>query len=273
MRAEYKNITPADPGCIRVVQITDPHVFGTAGRQFKGTDTAMSLQRVISMVMEDVDTPDLILVTGDLVQDPVPEAYQNLRNILQTADLPVFCLPGNHDRPAMMDDLLNTGSLSTCKSVSCGVWEFCLLDSVLEDNEKGLLNAAELEFLQARLAASPAQHIVICLHHHPLPIGSPWMDEMMVENGAELLQLVRDKAQVRCVLWGHIHQEYTAQLGHILMLGSPSTCIQFKPETQVFETDVLPPGYRKFRFYRDGRIDSSVHWLDTSGTQPYEAQH
>ena len=264
MKNEARTIIPSDPDCIHVVQITDSHVYSSTNQQFKGVDTTASLEQVVLALKEDAECPDLILATGDLVHDPTTEAYINLNRILQSALLPVFCLPGNHDRPLMMDDLLNTGRLSTCKSVCCGDWEFCLLDSVLEDNEKGYLAAVELEYLQARLTSSTAAYLVICLHHQPLAIGSPWMDEMKVGNGDDLLQLVRDKPQVRCMIWGHIHQEFTSQLGHILMLGSPATCIQFKPDTLEFEKDVLPPGYRKFRFHRDGRIDSSVHWLDSS---------
>ena len=264
MKNEARSIIPSDPDCIHVVQITDSHVYGSADQQFKGMHTATSLERVISAVNEAMEPPDLILATGDLVHDPTMEAYTNLSRILQSIQLPVFCLPGNHDRPAMMDDLLNTGTLSTCKSINCGEWEFCLLDSVLEDSEKGYLNPAELEYLQARLSVSTAEHMLICLHHQPLAIGSPWMDEMKVGNGDDLLQLISDKPQVKCVLWGHIHQEFTAQLGQVLMLGSPATSIQFKPDTQEFEIDVLPPAYRNLKLYRDGRIDSSVHWLDSS---------
>lgn len=264
MKIESNRIIPSDPGCIHVVQITDPHVLASGEQEFKGMDTAMSLEQVIAALNRDPEKPDLILATGDLVHDPAPEAYEKLRHILQSADIPVFCLPGNHDRPAMMDDLLNTGRINTCKSARCGEWEFILLDSVLEGEEKGFLPAEELKFLQDRLTDNPAEYAVICLHHHPVRVGSPWMDAMKVANGEELLGLVRSFPQVKCLVWGHIHQEFTSQLEHVLLLGSPSTCIQFKPDTLVFEKDVLPPGYRKFKFFADGHIDSTVHWLDTS---------
>lgn len=90
------------------------------------------------------------------------------------------------------------------------------------------------------------------------------MDRMMVSNGNELMSLVRDVPNVKCILWGHIHQDFTAQLGNIRLFGSPSTCIQFKPNTQEFEKDTLPPGYRKFKFYSDGSISSTLHWLNIS---------
>ena len=119
-------------------------------------------------------------------------------------------------------------------------------------------------FLRNRLAANSTEYAAVCLHHHPVDIGSPWMDEMKVANGDKLLGLVRAAARARCVVWGHIHQDYTSKLDHLLLVGSPSTCIQFKPDTLEFEKDTLPPGYRNFRFYREGRVESSLHWLDTS---------
>lgn len=264
MKTEYINIAPASLDCIHVVQITDTHVFASNGREFKGMDTSMSLQQVIAAIHRDSEKPDLILATGDLAHDPVPEAYEGFRHIVHTTDIPVFCLPGNHDRPAMMDELLNADKISTCKSIRCGAWEFILLDSVIEGDEKGFLQADELTFLRSRLLHSPAEYVAICLHHQPVEIGSPWMDEMKVVNGEELLRLVQGFPRARCILWGHIHQEFTSQLEHVLLLGSPSTCIQFKPGTQDFEIDVLPPAYRKFKFFHDGQIDTTLHWLDPS---------
>ena len=264
MKIDCKNIVPLNPDCIHIVQVTDPHVFASNGQHLKGIDTAMSLEQVISMVNNDIERPDLILATGDLAHDPSPAAYEKFRGIMETTNCPVFCLPGNHDRPALMDNILNAGAISTCKSVCCGEWEFLLLDSVMEGDEKGFLRDSELQFLRTRLLNNGAEHIVVCLHHHPVEIGSPWLDRMKVANGDALLVLVREYPQIRCVIWGHIHQDYTSQFGQALLVGSPSTCIQFKPGTLEFEKDVLPPGYRKFRFHHDGRIDSSLHWLDTA---------
>ena len=87
------------------------------------------------MINGGTEKPDLILATGDLVHEPTAEGYNKLLGVLQSAAAPVFCLPGNHDRPAMMDEMLNTDSIQTCKSVRCGEWEFILLDSVLEGEE------------------------------------------------------------------------------------------------------------------------------------------
>lgn len=264
MKIDCKTVVPASPDYIQVIQVTDPHVFASNEQHLKGMDTAMSLERVIAMINNDLERPDMIMATGDLAHDPAPAAYEKFRGIMETANCPVFCLPGNHDRPALMDSSLNTGTISTCKSVCSGSWEFLLLDSVLEGEEKGYLSGDELQFLHSRLLKTHADYIAVWLHHHPVDIGSPWMDQMKVSNGMALFEIIMKFQQVRCVIWGHIHQDYTSQLGQVLLVGSPSTCIQFKPDTLEFEKDVLPPGYRKFRFRHDGRIDSTLHWLDSA---------
>lgn len=262
MQTEIKSIVPAQAGCIHVVQITDPHIFASEKQAFKGQDTTLSLERVLARIRADAEQPDIMLVTGDLVHEANPEAYKKLYRLLQSAGIPVFCLPGNHDRPELMVEILNRGRVSTCRTVRCGTWEYILLDSVLAGREGGYLAPAELEFLCARLQHSTADNLMLCLHHQPQAIGSPWMDAMKVSNGDALLALAGGFPAVRCILWGHIHQEYSARLDQIRLLGSPSTCIQFRPGTLEFEQDVLPPAYRKIRCFDNGSLDSSVQWLD-----------
>ena len=261
MNSNYIKITPADPDCIRVVQITDTHILPADHRQFKGMDTALTLEQIIAAINTDADRPDLILATGDLVHDPLPAVYERLRGILQQANYPVFCLAGNHDDPELMQNMLNSGRLSTVKIIVCGNWRLLLLNTMIMGSERGYINEAELEFLEEQLQSNASEHALIALHHPPVDVGSPWMDAMKISNGGEFLAIIKRMPQVRCVLWGHIHQEFRSQLEQIQLIGSPSTCMQFKPNTQQFEKDVLPPAYRKLILRRDGGITTTLHWL------------
>jgi Icc protein len=255
-------IAPADPDCIRLIQITDPHVQPVSDQQFKGLDTAQTLEQVIAAINAETEQPDLILATGDLAHDPIPMAYVRLRAILAQSGCPVFCLPGNHDHPVRMHHLLNHGRISTAKNIHCGDWQIMLLDSVVEGSEHGRLSDDEFLFVRRQLQCSTDRHVLIAVHHHPVDIGSPWMDAMKLSNGDEFLALIQRFPQVRCVIWGHIHQDFRSQLGDIQLIGSPSTCLQFKPNTLHFEKDELPPAYRKLTLWRDGRITTSLRWLE-----------
>jgi len=262
MNSKYIEIRPADPALIRVVQITDTHLQPAEHRQFQGLDTAQTLAQVITAINAEAERPDLVLATGDLAHEPLPGVYDRLRDILRRVECPVACLPGNHDAPELMQEILNTGRLSTVKSLDCGGWRIILLDSVVAGKEHGYLSDAELRFLERQLQGRTAAHVLIALHHHPVAIGSPWMDAMQLTNGEELLAIIRDCPQVRCILWGHIHQDFTAQYGTVQLIGSPSTCIQFKPRTQKFEKDLLPPAYRILTLGRDGQVSTMLRWLE-----------
>ena len=87
---------------VRLIQFTDTHIFSDPAATFDGIDTMQSLQSVIDHARKFNWPPDAILVTGDLVHDPVEPAYQRLREMLNKTAHPVFCIPGNHDAPLLM---------------------------------------------------------------------------------------------------------------------------------------------------------------------------
>jgi hypothetical protein len=48
---------------------------------------------------------------------------------------------------------------------------------------------------------------------------------------------------------------------------TPATCMQFKPKTAEPQLDDLPPGYRWFELYPDGRLETGVERIETT-TRP-----
>lgn len=67
-----------------------------------------------------------------------------------------------------------------------------------------------------------------------------------------------DRAQVRAVLFGHIHQEFTQARGHYQLLAAPATCVQFQPHSAEFTVDNRQPGYREVLLHADGHVTSRV---------------
>ena len=68
----------------------------------------------------DGGIPDAILVTGDIAEDQTSGAYQMLRDILEPAGCPVYCLPGNHDDPALMQEMLDDDQFHYCETLNHG---------------------------------------------------------------------------------------------------------------------------------------------------------
>lgn len=247
---------------LRIIQISDTHLYAQPGRQVWGVDVDNSLAAVLERLKARHCPADLVLVTGDLAQEADAEAYRRLRTALEPLDTPVYCLAGNHDITAILAQTLNAYPVWWKRHVIQGTWQFILLDSTVPASPAGHLAEAELAFLADTLNTHP-QYALVCLHHQPLPIGSPWLDTMTVANGAALFAILDRHPQVRAVIWGHVHQSFSGRRKRMMLLSAPSTCVQFKPEWATPEPDTVPPGYRWFELYPDGTLVTDVERANT----------
>jgi Icc protein len=205
--------------------------------------------------------PDLVLATGDLVGDD-PDAYHRVRDFLEPLGAPVYCLPGNHDFPAILSRTLCAGSVRRERYVVAGHWQFVLLDSSFPGTPDGHLGYGELALLDTVLATSLERHTMICLHHNPTPSRTPWLDTMMVSNSDALFAVLDRYPQVRAVVWGHIHAEFADLRNTVHLLAAPATCVQFKPSTPEPQIDDLLPGYRWFELHADGTLHTGVERIE-----------
>lgn len=251
---------------LRIVQITDLHLKTTPGSRLWGVDVDAGLNAVLARIQERHPQPDGLLVTGDLVGDE-PDAYSRVRELLEPLGVPAYCLPGNHDFPARMAQTLRRGWVRWQRSLIAGGWQIILLDSSVPGTPDGHLAYGELTFLDTALRMHPELPALVCLHHNPTPIATPWLDTMTVSNGEALFAVLDHYPQVRAVVWGHIHAEFSARRGNVQLLGTPATCMQFKPHTPEPQLDELPPGYRWFELYPDGRLITGVERIELT-TRP-----
>jgi Icc protein len=252
------HLKPAAPESVHIVQISDTHIASDPAVRYDGVDTAATLSAVVDHLCAVGPAPDCYLLTGDLADDPVEASYDRLRGLLSPLPAPVFCLPGNHDEPGIMRARMNRDNVSSPRLVETDGWSILLLDTFVAGMHGGRLGDSELQFLRDSLAAGRDRHILVCLHHPPVPIGSTWMDGMMLENPQDFFAIIDTAVNVRGIVWGHIHQEFTAERKGIQLLGAPSTCVQFTPGTDRYLASALQPGYRELELLADGRIQTRV---------------
>jgi Icc protein len=248
--------TDAEAAC--VVQITDTHISRDPGPQFDGVDTAATLAAVLATIRSGPRAPDLVLLTGDLVDEPSAEAYGRLRELLDLLPVPVACLPGNHDEPAMLAREMNGTNVFTPGAVDADRWRVVMLDDWIPDSSCGRLAAAELARLERELRQAEDRPVLVAVHHAPVAVGSPWMDSMGMENPRELFAVMDCFENVRGLVCGHIHQEFSTQRNGVPLLGAPSTCVQFMPGATEYVIDPRPPGYRELLLGADGSFSTRV---------------
>lgn len=241
-----------------VAQITDTHLFAASDQRLLGLSTEESLQSVLHQIKTLDTRPDVLLLTGDLSQDGSPASYERLQQLIRPLGIPTYWVPGNHDVPRMMDTILTRSPFSSQKSFHLGGWHFLLLDTSLAGCVHGYLAPASLTWLESELSQFPDEPALLAFHHPPFKIGCDWMHGIGLHNADDLFAVCDRHPRVKLGLFGHIHQEFGHQRHGVQYLGTPSTCIQFKPNTTNFTLDEHPPGLRLLRLFPDGTWTSEV---------------
>jgi Icc protein len=117
------NLPLAGEARVRILQITDTHLFAEKHETLLGINTWESYQAVLSAIHASQRPCDLIVATGDLAQDHSSAAYQHFAEGIASFAAPCVWLPGNHDfQPAMYSTLQESGISppSACFSATTG---------------------------------------------------------------------------------------------------------------------------------------------------------
>jgi len=244
---------------LHLLQVSDCHLYADPAGSLLGLNTLDSFQQVLDSACKN-QTPDMIIVTGDLVHDGSKKGYKTLAKTLAGTGCPSAAIPGNHDHILSMQNVLKKHHIPAGGKIDLGNWRLIMLNSQVPGKEHGHLSPAELELLDEALANAPP-HVLIFLHHQPVPVGNQWLDKIGLDNASELFSRIKDNPAVKGIVWGHVHQPWEGQLGHIQLLATPSTCIQFAPGQDEFGLDSQPPGWRMLTLGKTGDLHSQVHHI------------
>lgn len=254
-----------------VLQVTDTHLLapaaGSARDTLLGVDTEATLAAVLAQALGE-RRPDAIIASGDLAHDPEPETYRRLAGLVARCyQGPVLYLPGNHDLTAPF-----ASSLDLRNRLALERWEIIAFDTHVDGRTEAGFGPERRREFDARIDASGADHLLLACHHHPTPVGCPWLDKDRIPGGAELLESLARHPRVRALVFGHVHQEVRVELDGLSVLGTPSTCFQFQPGSVRFALDRSPdtgrPGYRWLVLNADGALDSEMRRLTDFTVDP-----
>lgn len=243
---------------MRLIQITDCHLGPLSDPSLLGLNTDQSLADVMELIAKEQSNYDAVVCTGDVASDAHTECYGRfVETIRRYTRAPLGWLPGNHDSAATMAQY-EGDDVPESRVMMVGEWMLVLLDSAVPGFVHGHLAQSELEFLDQTLASNSHRPTMIMLHHQPVPVGSRWIDEYILNNADDFFKVVDAHPQVKAISWGHVHQFYQGERNGVQLFATPATCIQFEPGSQDFAVDHAMPGYRWFELHSDGRLDTGV---------------
>ena len=159
---------------LRLLQISDPHLFGSAEGALRGVPTRRSLEAVLRHARAHHWNAEAILLTGDLVNDeperlrrgaraagrsgqarlvPAGQSRRSERSCAAQLAAPPFSVGGHHD---------------------LGAWRVVMLDSCVPGQVLRSARAARNWHASTRaLASAGERQVLIGLHHHPAADGQP----------------------------------------------------------------------------------------------------
>jgi Icc protein len=215
-----------------IAQISDFHVVARGKLAFGQIDTNDALAAVIARLNSLRPSPDLVVMTGDLVNDGLPEQYEMLRDLLRPLTLPWCAIPGNHDD---RDGLRALCADQPWMPADGPFLHFAIdhlpvriigLDTQVPGAPQGELCAERTRWLADRLAEAPERPTVIAMHHPPFETGIGFMDALRCFGTEGLADLVRRHPAIERILCGHLHRPTTARWHGTLAGSAPGTGFQ-----------------------------------------------
>ena len=218
-----------------LIQISDLHLRPHGKAASRVAETNMLTERALRAVRAFAPRPDALLITGDLTDDGLASEYQELVAMLaRTIDLPVYMIPGNHDRREVMKQELAAwpGITDDPRFIHDTVENLpvrlVMLDTAIPGGVAGELCPARMQWLAATLATAPEKPTMIVMHHPPFLTGIAHMDRIPLLNWKEFQDLLARHRQVIRVVCGHDHRPITTQVAHTIGVIAPGVAHQME---------------------------------------------
>jgi 3',5'-cyclic AMP phosphodiesterase CpdA len=215
-----------------IAQISDLHVR-PRGQTAYGVDTNTMFADALRAVRALDPAPDCVLVTGDLTDCGLDAEYEIARAGLASLPMPVFVIPGNHDRRepfrrhlSAAFAYLDHGRAHLDFVDDRFPVRLIGLDSLVEGETHGDLLPHQLEWLDARLGEGGGKPTLVFVHHPPFLTGITGMDELWLRSGDALGRVLARHKGIERLLAGHYHRPITALFGGTLAFCAPSIAHQ-----------------------------------------------
>lgn len=210
-----------------IAQLSDPHLRAR-GELYQGLVDSNAMFDLALDTLEALDPqPDLVILSGDLVDEATPEEYANAAEKLARIRQPVYAIPGNHDeRGAFRDCLAGAGYLpkeGPLHYVVEGDLRVVAFDVTVPGDHHGQVDPAAASWLDRTLAEAPGTPTMVMMHQPPILSGIDCIDTYNC-RGADLLAAVLTRhPQVERLLCGHVHRFMQTRFGGTLLMTAPST--------------------------------------------------
>ena len=229
----------------RVLQLSDTHFTADPlGRVYNRSPDAR-----LRLVLDALDVSvDALLITGDLADDGLKRSYERLAEALASLGVPIIALPGNHDDPGLLAEVLGGSTYW-----DAGTWRIVTVPTAVEGQVHGRVDVPAALMCLDDLDERPT---ILAAHHPPCaPSEHPWFQ---LDGGEALARGLAARPHVRAVAAGHLHEPYTARPHGVTVFGCPSSLVGIRHHGARYEVGGATTGARLLNLHDDGTVDDRV---------------
>lgn len=193
---------------LKFIVLADIHIV-PEGQFSHGIDTLERLEMAVAHVNDTHADADFVVFAGDLADRGEAEAYHRFKEAIAALTPPVHLTLGNHDhRPTFLEVFgAEMAAPHGCldHAIDAKGYRVIVLDS--SDPElpgAGRFDAAQIDWLKARLADVPETPVVVVLHHNITPFHVP-TDRIILQENAAFAEALSTHKHIRQVVSGHVH--------------------------------------------------------------------
>ncbi len=229
-----------------IAQLSDLHLRPKGVLYHGVIDSNAMFEAAVTHLDSLSPQPDLVLITGDIVDEGTPEEYELARELLSGIRQPLLVIPGNHDereafRMAFSDlgFIAKTGPLHFVAD-DLGPVRVIGLDITVPTLHHGDFDEEAAAWLEGALLAEPDHPTIVMMHQPPFASGIPYVDEYWCRNGERLAALIARYPNVERIACGHVHRFMQLRFGGPLLCTAPSTATAIALR---LEPDAEPASY------------------------------
>lgn len=215
----------------QIVQLTDTHICEPGELLYGQVDVAQHLTDAVTMINRMHPTPDMVLITGDLVEVSNLVSYEHFLGCIADLKAPVRVLPGNHDKPEIMAEAFkSTDMFPPTKAPYQYGFDCGDIHIIMANTRKAMSGLPEfgqdrLDDLSSLMKAT-TKPTLLALHHPPIMTGISFIDMSGTDWFKGLGKLVNANAHVELIICGHGHSEIMGRLGNVPVYMSESQAHQ-----------------------------------------------
>ena len=216
---------------MKIIQLSDLHLT-EAGRALFGSRPLERLDAAIDSILREHADAEFCILSGDLADSGSEPAYRDLARAVARLPMPAYPMMGNHDdreairRPFPDLAVDESGFVQTAIETAAG--RFLLLDTLDRGSTAGRYCAARREWLRGQLAAGGDGPVWLAMHHPPLALGIPSMDQYALREPSAFWAIVEPhRHRIRHIFCGHLHRSIGGSWN-----GIPFSCVR-SPNHQV----------------------------------------